>query len=269
MSFCSHEKIKVIWQEPPYRIVRCLNCGQVLQRPVPIDPLSLYSDKYFTDNYLRFQVERMNYWRRRWQDLSKLIPVPGCLLDIGCGVGLFLKVARDLGWQAEGVDPAPFARAYAQEQDLQVWNDLAVVPYRENYYDLVTAWDVLAHVPAPGTVIEQAHQLLKNGGWLVVKTPYWNLAVFHFVSALSKLVKTSFFLHVPQQLYFFQPETLKKLVSDAGFKDIKIVFVPEARFDGVRYSHSAFKHAIIGIFKKIIAAIKGKESFLLLARKEV
>ncbi len=268
MTFCVHENVKKIWQENPYRIVRCLSCGQVLQKPFPAEPLSLYGEEYFTANYIRFQEQRLAYWRRRWQDLSKIMPTPGSLLDIGCGIGLFLKVAHDQGWQGEGVDPSPFARSYAQrEYQLKIVNDLSSLSLGENYYDLVTAWDVLAHVPDPGSIIAQAHKLLKPGGWLVVKTPYWNLMVFYFTSLLGRLIKTSFFLHLPQQLYFFQPGTLSRLVKDAGFKEIKTEFVPEAELGQVSYSRSRIKHLVVVIIKRIIAAIKGQESFILLARK--
>jgi len=40
---------------------------------------------------------------------SKIGVQNGSLLDVGCGLGTFLGVARDDGWRVAGLDISPFA----------------------------------------------------------------------------------------------------------------------------------------------------------------
>ena len=48
---------------------------------------------------------------------------PGQMLDVGCGTGLFLAVARRRGWQPYGVDDCGDATAHAREHfGLDVWD---------------------------------------------------------------------------------------------------------------------------------------------------
>ena len=38
-------------------------------------------------------------------------------------------------------------------------------------FDLITAFQVIEHVPIPDDMIDSCHKLLKPGGWIVITTP--------------------------------------------------------------------------------------------------
>ena len=62
---------------------------------------------------------------------------PKTLLDVGCGKGLLVEWAKKQGVEAIGLD---FASGYG------VQADLLNMPFEDNAFDIVTAFDVLEHL---------------------------------------------------------------------------------------------------------------------------
>ncbi|MEN3358021.1 MAG: 2-polyprenyl-6-hydroxyphenyl methylase / 3-demethylubiquinone-9 3-methyltransferase [Mycobacteriales bacterium] len=97
---------------------------------------------------------------------------PGAVLvDLGCGAGLLAPHAARLGYRHVGVDVGRTALALAREHGvLPVRADVARVPLADAVADVVSAGEILEHVPdLPGTVAE-ACRLLRPGGTLVIDT---------------------------------------------------------------------------------------------------
>jgi SAM-dependent methyltransferase len=96
------------------------------------------------------------------------------VLDLGCGTGPFLAVARARGFtDLTGVEPAPAAAAAARQRSGAVVHQAALeeAPLPEGRHALVTLWDVVEHLAAPGDALARAAALLRPGGLLAVATP--------------------------------------------------------------------------------------------------
>lgn len=93
------------------------------------------------------------------------------LLDVGCGDGLFAAMAGERGWEPHGVELNPPAARAARDRGVAVVGgrveDVAVP---EASFDVVTAWDVIEHVPEPVAFIAALVRALAPGGTLVVTT---------------------------------------------------------------------------------------------------
>ena len=61
---------------------------------------------------------------------------PKTLLDVGCGKGKYVEWAKSVGIKAEGLD---FASGYG------VQADVACMPFDDNSFEIITAFDVLEH----------------------------------------------------------------------------------------------------------------------------
>jgi len=97
------------------------------------------------------------------------------LFDIGAGVGDFLSLARERGFEPHGNELAPGAVTLAKERagiDLH-FGDLSGIE-GENLYDAVTMWCVLAHVGRPDELLSDILRVLKPGGVLFLQTPRWS-----------------------------------------------------------------------------------------------
>jgi SAM-dependent methyltransferase len=96
----------------------------------------------------------------------------GTLLDIGSGTGDFLKLAKENGWEAKGVEPNAAARNLAKQKNLEVFETIDVLSGQT--YDVITLWHVLEHLPNLEFATQKIALLLKPGGTLVVAVPNFN-----------------------------------------------------------------------------------------------
>ena len=95
------------------------------------------------------------------------------VLDIGCGSGLMLNALEDVG-QTFGMDMSDEAISFSKE----VFNGRVEkgalpdqLPYQENFFDLITALDVIEHIDNDVDSISAIRSLLVPGGKVVFTVP--------------------------------------------------------------------------------------------------
>jgi SAM-dependent methyltransferase len=101
---------------------------------------------------------------------------PGRLIDIGCGNGRLLWVAKQAGWDVKGLElSAEMARYAAGIVGCEVVaNDFLAEeppPGDRQAFDVVSLRHVLEHLPWPLLAMEKISGLLKPGGYLLVEIP--------------------------------------------------------------------------------------------------
>ncbi|MBT9150322.1 MAG: putative S-adenosylmethionine-dependent methyltransferase [candidate division WS2 bacterium] len=102
----------------------------------------------------------------------------GKLLDIGCAEGALLKWAERCGYDTYGIDLSQFAinrlsRRTLSRTKLFVAN-ASSLPFVNNYFDIITCFDVLEHLETPQTALTEAHRCLKKGGMFIMSVPNIN-----------------------------------------------------------------------------------------------
>jgi 2-polyprenyl-6-hydroxyphenyl methylase/3-demethylubiquinone-9 3-methyltransferase len=106
---------------------------------------------------------------------ARMIPPasrPGAVLvDIGCGGGLLAEFVTGLGYRHVGVDLNTSALVRAAGQGVTpVRGDAQRVPLADGCADVVSAGEILEHVPDPRAAVAHACRLLRPGGLLVLDT---------------------------------------------------------------------------------------------------
>jgi 2-polyprenyl-3-methyl-5-hydroxy-6-metoxy-1,4-benzoquinol methylase len=197
-------------------IVKCDACGFMYQNPQP-DPawiLSAYEDVVDT-RYEDEREGRLHTFRRELQEIGRLTE-PGRALDVGSHVGVFVEVARDMGWHAEGVEPSRWAARVARERGLSVTcGTLDDLHARAESYELVTLWDVIEHLPDPWAELHRFHGLLRPGGLLAIST-------MDVDAPVARLLGRHWPWYMQMHLFYFSRRTLTQLVERAGYEVVEL-----------------------------------------------
>ena len=92
-------------------------------------------------------------------------------LDVGFGSGALLGWAIQQGADVAGVEIQPELLRAASSFQITTFADVADAP--NNYYDVVTGFDVLEHIDRDGIhkFIEEIYRALRPGGALVLRFP--------------------------------------------------------------------------------------------------
>lgn len=220
-----HVKDHFLSQEM-FDVLECERCGLLFTSPRP-DPAHIGS-YYESDDYLSHQenkkglvpkiyekVKTLNLKNKRQLALCGLNP--GHLLDIGCGVGDFLRVVKDFGWQITGIEPSDQAKAIASKR-------LGFTPLDPSqsstlpaaFFDVITMWHVLEHVDDLHGQVEELKRLLKPGGRLVIALPNYQ----SFDASYYKETWAAW--DVPRHLNHFNKDFLVQALSQFGFNLIDI-----------------------------------------------
>lgn len=93
------------------------------------------------------------------------------LVDLGCGAGLLTPYVKDKGYQHVGVDLVRSALEQAAEHGLAPMQaDATALPLADRCADVVSAGEVLEHVPQWPLAVAEACRVLRPGGLLVLDT---------------------------------------------------------------------------------------------------
>jgi 2-polyprenyl-3-methyl-5-hydroxy-6-metoxy-1,4-benzoquinol methylase len=152
---------------------RCRQCSFIFAEGGDLSELLGLYEKLSDPGYEGSQDSRV--LQMRWLIVRALRARPGArtLLDIGAAAGLLVKLARDQGLDAQGVEPSrDLVAAAARLHDVELIQ--GTVPHerlRGVRFDIVFLADVIEHVPDPVTLLRDARDLVAPGGVLVVVTP--------------------------------------------------------------------------------------------------
>jgi SAM-dependent methyltransferase len=197
---------------------RCLDCGHLFADPCPTPELifSLYGqveDPLYEDEAAGRARNFLSILTR----LERLAPGRGPLFDVGAATGILLALARDRGWQPDGIEPSAWAAGVAA-----VKYGLRLRPGAFEHADLprrtfaaVTMVDVIEHTPLPFEAVKKAHDILRPGGILVVVTP-------DIHSAAARLAGRRWWHLRPAHLAFFSRASLAALLGRAGFSIVRV-----------------------------------------------
>lgn len=127
--------------------------------------------------------------------IKPLTPEGGRILDIGCGFGSFVVLARQAGYEAYGIDLARFEIDMAHkrfrclsvkgeaEQVFRVADAMRLDPGQVQF-DAITLWNILEHVPDYRALLRSAVALTKPNGRIFLVCPNyfaWRLEAHYHV----------------------------------------------------------------------------------------
>jgi 2-polyprenyl-3-methyl-5-hydroxy-6-metoxy-1,4-benzoquinol methylase len=207
--------VYMLWEDAHGRYVKCKNCHLIYVNP--IEKASKINGDYSKMGNNDATIIRGSRLRAAKSQLGiiKKYESGTTLLDIGCGEGFFLSNASKAGYTTKGIEISLDAAEYAGKEfglDVEA-KPFEELQFPENYFDVVTLWQVLEHVPYPLVVLKEVHRILKPEGLLATSTP-------DIDSIMAKIFRRKWWnlrrLHINQ----FTTETLTDMLKRAGFKNV-------------------------------------------------
>ncbi len=200
-------------------ITECTNCIAAWQWPfqrTTEESVSVFEAAYATraeESYFD-PAKRVAIGELHRQFVSANAVGSGKLLDVGCGDGCFAKIMANHGWQVTGLDPAlPLSTESGTVSFIQgTFSDLSK---KNEYYDVITLWDVVEHVENPLALIVEATHWLAPNGLVVIETG--NYQSVGRITAGGK-----WWNYQLDHRWYLAPPQLKEMMANAGLTDIHL-----------------------------------------------
>jgi len=249
---------------------------------VTTPPTGLELQRHYETQYpQRFHPERLTRKRAalfgllldRLDSLGGRAAASRCLLDVGCGGGHLLRLARRRGWRTVGTDISHAACALTRgtEGIPAVQADSARLPFRDRSIGALTLVNVVDQAGDPLGIVREAYRVLASGGLLVIRVPNpgFHRPWVRVLNRLGPFVRWREWDAYPVLHHFaLAASGLRQLVERAGFTILELRNSPPAVGDARRRGRTPVAAAAA-----VVAAVSGGRwlvgpSLELYARKE-
>lgn len=227
---CGGQNLTPTWTLGEYRVGQCGDCShsfvlsgfssEVLDQAYESDYYAASDSTERTGyvDYLGNAPQRLLGFKQRLHELERFTSERGRLLDFGCAVGLFVKVATDAGWEAIGLERSAWAADYGRRQfglTIVAGSEAECADFKGRF-DMVTMWDVLEHLEDPRGVLRQVAHWLKPGGVLALNTVD--------SASLGARLAGEHWRHLgpPHHLQYFTRDSLRHLLRETGFRVLTV-----------------------------------------------
>ncbi len=226
---CERDETELLFNKDSLSVVACKRCRLRYVNP-RVDRQTLevgYTETYYPpDKVERIRTDSMEWLQmsERLTELEKQHQGKGRLLDVGCGIGTFLHLAHERGWESHGVDPSKSGSDFAQEVhklDVQC-GDLFDADFPSAHFDAITLYHVLEHISELNPFLSELRRVLKPAGsekkasTLVIEVPNGE-------GLQSRLQKADWpYVHPRDHLYYFSARSLPRLLEKHGFGNITL-----------------------------------------------
>lgn len=173
----------------------------------------LYDTTYYGEERKKFSasleaaIELLT--RVKWNRLRPMLTRGERILDVGCGRGTLLSLARRSGVEAVGIErPSPVGHAV----EGVLYKSLEECRFPDEHFQMVILWHVLEHLPEPVATLREIHRILKPGGWLSIAVPNYGGA-----QALASGADW-FHLDLPRHFWHFRMDALARMLAACGFR---------------------------------------------------
>lgn len=226
-------------------IYHCLSCKTTFTERPEKDLSVFYAAQNIDHEYIAEEKGRRKMAARSLRNIGKILEqlqksAPSShnkrLVDIGTGPGFFVAEANRMGFHAEGIELGRAWCEYAKKElgiKMTEGTYAKLSDYPDGHFKVITAWDVIEHVPDFGHFLRLIHAKLETGGILAISTPRAD-------SLLSRILKDRWHAVIPSHLTYFSRGKLESCLEREGFKTVKIRSY--VRYFSPRYLYNRLKH---------------------------
>lgn len=214
---CGSAKARLLGVKNEFDLVTCLECDSIYTPYTPwYSSADFYSGYYLNED----ELSPPPHVNTRLEEITaEFAPYRGNnrLLDVGCGAGNLLQAARKHGWDARGLDVSPGAVKHVRGLGFEVFEgELSRAEFPAQHFDVITAAELVEHLVNPQTLLQEVARILRPGGLFWLTTP-------HARGLSGRLLGMNWTcVWPPEHLQLFSVRGLKKLLREAGFRQLAI-----------------------------------------------
>lgn len=196
-------------------LVQCKKCGLVFGSRIP-------SQQELNEHYAKYprNQEISPLTIKRYEELLKQFEPyrrSNRLLDIGCGDGHFLAVAKSKGWNVSGTEYTADAVELCRSKGIDMQQGIIQSWQGEGNFDVITSFEVLEHITDGREHAKKIHELLRPGGMFYFTTPNFDSFSRRWLGGKWKIIE------YPEHLCYYTAKTIDRLLVDAGLKRLEIL----------------------------------------------
>ncbi len=216
---CFHAKSTVVYPHTRSgRIVKCDRCGFAYANTPP-EPGYGDEKKAAFD---RQEVYLANA-KHRLTILKETTGIKkGSLLDVGCHHGTFAGAAKELGFEARGVEPDGKAAEEARKQfGFPVYDGIfEEADISGGPFDVISFIHSFEHIVDPHKACARCRNLLAAKGALLIEIPNYDCL-------FRKVTGRKWRQFIRDHGMFYSPRTIRQLLESEGFRVLKTISVPK------------------------------------------
>ena len=221
---CGNDKLKLYYTQGnigEYKFYKCNECALVnYDFSTGLDQ-NKYSGKYVEPEDELHKQNRTQ--RTSFNFIKKNISKKGKLLDIGCGNGKILLLAKQDGWEVKGLELSDLNANTIKSRyniPVEVANFMEYDVTKDKKNDLVILRHVLEHLPDSILALNKINQLLNSDGSALLEFPNIESLEFKFKRLLSKIGPKKKYRtrYKPGHCNEFCKESFSYLIKKTGFQ---------------------------------------------------
>jgi SAM-dependent methyltransferase len=207
-------------------IRQCGECGLIYTSPRLKSPEQVYwgdADTYYSEGRLIFEGKAKHHREPNYKAELRAIErhkAPSRILDVGCNMGVLLRISQDRGWQPVGLEPSPALASLAGRHGFPVHNCFLneLAAQHEGTFDVVALSDVFEHITEPRSFLAEARRLLKADGILYVKVPNarWSVLKQRLLGLAGQRPEQGLWDSY-EHVVHYTDKTLRRMLEQAGF----------------------------------------------------
>ncbi len=194
----------------------CTKCSSGFSSKIPKNFNDVYDNKeqfkHHQKSYERIRKYRMKRFGKERLDLVLKFKKKGNLVDIGCGNGWFLEVAKK-NFVVSGVElNNSLLNFTSRKLKIPVYRKINLL--KDKYFDVITLFDVIEHVSKPMDYLKKVSKKLKKGGIILIYTPNKDSLAFSYLRENHQLFNAPIHItYLCAKSFDFIPKALKVIYS--------------------------------------------------------
>ena len=212
-----------VFSKAGFDFVKCRHCGLLHVNPQLTAETqdSIYKQSKTAEHWIKVQKKTKEQdWNAEkkylpaLEELRRIYPQRGKLLDVGCSIGQFLTLARDNGWNVQGIELNADAAAIARrDYGLSILEKkIEEAGFEDGEFDVITLWGVFEHLTDPNGMLQSIRRILKQGGLALFFVPNGHSLIIRLTREHNSTVSGR------AHLWYFTPETMDTMLRKCGFE---------------------------------------------------